>query len=252
MKRHLAVTLSAAIALWAAPLALAAGTPDRIYEIASILQGRFEGSTPGNELTLQMGTVTIDPSHPFDVFVLVTGRYQGDNVRQQGVIRLETQGQDIYFTYIPHFDPAITLLSNDVGRFTERELTSACSFTVKPQGRRLRGRHARHHGLRARDAGRDRQVVGRARARQSPLPQRRERRDAPLQADREEVGGSGLRVFRAPGSSLRLELPAFPGPSKNERPDPLSLPAGTCGRPTSPARRSRPSGSSAGSPAPPG
>jgi len=135
MKRHLAVTLSAAIALWAALAApLPAATPDRIYEIASILQGRFEGSTPGNELTLQMGTVTIDPSHPFDIFVQVTGRYQEDSVRQQGVIRLETQGRDIYFTYIPHFDPAITLLSNDVGRFTERELTSACSFTLKPRG----------------------------------------------------------------------------------------------------------------------
>ncbi len=137
MKRHRTITISAAIALaaaLAAPPALSAATPDRIYDIASILQGRFEGATPGNELTLQLGTVTIDPSHPYDVFALVTGRYQGDNVRQQGVIRLETQGQDIYFTYIPHFDPAITLLSNDVGRFTERELTSACSFTLKPQG----------------------------------------------------------------------------------------------------------------------
>jgi hypothetical protein len=137
MKRHLATTLSAVIALGsvlATPPALSAGIPDRIYDIASILQGRYEGATPGNELTLQMSTVTIDPSHPFDIFVLVTGKYQGDSVRQQGVIRLETQGQDIYFTYIPHFDPAITLLSNDVGRFTERELTSACSFTVKPRG----------------------------------------------------------------------------------------------------------------------
>jgi hypothetical protein len=132
MKRLLAPTLALAVVLTAAPLS--AATPDRIYEIASILQGRFEGSTPGNELLLQMSTVTIDPSHPFDVFVQVTGRYQGDSVRQQGVIRLETQGQDIYFTYIPHFDPSITVLSNDVGRFTERELSSACSFTVKPRG----------------------------------------------------------------------------------------------------------------------
>lgn len=132
MKRLSTATLLLALVLAAAPLS--AATPDRIYEIASILQGRFEGSTPGNELLLQMSTVTIDPSHPFDVFVQVSGRYQGDSVRQQGVIRLESQGQDIYFTYIPHFDPSITVLSNDVGRFTERELTSACSFTVKPRG----------------------------------------------------------------------------------------------------------------------
>lgn len=137
MKRHLVTTLSAVIALGTAlatPPALSAGTPDRIYDIASILQGRYEGSTPGNDLMLQMSTVTIDPSHPFDIFVLVTGKYQGDNVRQQGVIRLETQGQDIYFTYIPHFNPIVTALSQDAGRFTERELTSACSFVMNPKG----------------------------------------------------------------------------------------------------------------------
>lgn len=113
---------------------LTAATPDHIFEIASMLQGRFEGVTPGNRLQLDMSTITIDPSHPFDIFVQVTGRFENDNVRQQGVIRLESQGQDIYFTYIPHFDPAVTVLSNDVGSFTERELTSACSFVMKPAG----------------------------------------------------------------------------------------------------------------------
>src|SRR5262249_31331223 len=105
-----------------------------IYQISSILQGRFEGSTPGNRLVLDMATVTIDPSHPFDIFLQVTGQFENTTVNQRGVIRLESQGNDIYFTYIPHFDPTVTLLSNDVGRFTERELTSACSFTMKPRG----------------------------------------------------------------------------------------------------------------------
>lgn len=116
----------------AAPLAAASN--DRIYEIASMLQGRFEGSTPGNNLRIDMSTITIDPAHPFDIFVQVTGKFENDIVRQQGVIRLESQGTDIYFTYIPHFNPAVTVLSNDVGSFNERELTSACSFTMKPEG----------------------------------------------------------------------------------------------------------------------
>ena len=118
----------------AAAAPLPAATNDRIYEIASMLQGRFEGSTPGNKLLLQMSTITIDPAHPFDIFVQVTGKFENDSVRQQGMIRLESQGTDIYFTYIPHFDPAVTVLSNDVGSFTERELTSACSFVMKPAG----------------------------------------------------------------------------------------------------------------------
>ena len=116
------------------PSAAGAATRDKIFQIASILQGRFEGSTPNNHLTLDLSTVTIDPSHPFDIFVQVSGKFENDNVRQQGLIRLESQGEDIYFTYIPHFNPAVTVLSNDVGQFTERELTSACSFIMKPEG----------------------------------------------------------------------------------------------------------------------
>ena len=130
--RGLAATLVTLIIGASAPLL--AATPDRIYEISNILQGRFEGATPGNNLQINMSTITLDPAHPYDIFVQVTGRFEKDVVRQQGVIRLESQGTDIYFTYIPHFDPAVTVLSNDVGTFTERELTSACSFVMKPAG----------------------------------------------------------------------------------------------------------------------
>lgn len=107
---------------------------DKLFDIASILSGTFEGSTPGNHLRLDLRPVAIDPQHPYDLFLTVSGQFEKDNVRQQGVIRLERQGSDIYFTYIPHFDPATTSLSSNAGRFTEKELTSACSFVVKPQG----------------------------------------------------------------------------------------------------------------------
>ena len=80
MKRFLTATLASAVVLAAAPST--AATPDRIFEIASILQGRFEGSTPGNELLLQMSTVTIDPSHPFDVFVQVDGGVSAENAAE--------------------------------------------------------------------------------------------------------------------------------------------------------------------------
>lgn len=107
---------------------------DKLYDISAILSGTFEGSTPGNHLRLDLRPLAIDPQHPYDLFLQVTGTFQNDNVHQQGVIRLERQGNDIYFTYIPHFNSATTALSADAGRFTERELTSACSFVVKPVG----------------------------------------------------------------------------------------------------------------------
>jgi hypothetical protein len=125
--------LSTALTLGLASTAAAADR-DAIFQIASILSGTFEGSTPGNHLRLNTNPVNLDPAHPYDLFLQVSGQFEKTSVAQQGVIRLETQGRDIYFTYIPHFNPAVTSLSLDAGRFTERELTSACSFVLNPKG----------------------------------------------------------------------------------------------------------------------
>ena len=128
---------AAAVALilgMAIPVAVAAASSDQLYDIAAILSGRYEGSTPGNHLTLLFQPLALDPEHPFDTFLQVTGKFQNDNVIQQGVIRLERQGPDVYFTYIPHFSANVTALSQDAGRFNEQELTSACSFVMKPRG----------------------------------------------------------------------------------------------------------------------
>jgi hypothetical protein len=130
-------------ALWAPALALAAAlvapagraaSADKVYDIAAILSNTFEGSTPGNHLTLDLRPITVDPNHPYDLFLTVTGQFENDNIRQQGMIRLEQQGNDVYFTYIPHFDSSVTALSQDAGRFSERELSAACSFTLAPRG----------------------------------------------------------------------------------------------------------------------
>ena len=132
MKRLLTIALFLTIAL--APAARAQKSESRIYEISSMLSGTFEGATPGNHLRLNLSSVTLEPARPYDLFLSVTGVFEKDNIKQQGVIRLETQGRDIYFTYIPHFNPLVTVLSQDAGRFTERELSSACSFVMKPRG----------------------------------------------------------------------------------------------------------------------
>ena len=120
MRRLLLGLLLGALVL--SPVAVSASS-DKLFDIASILSGTFEGSTPGNHLRLDLRPLAIDPEHPYDLFLQVTGQFEKDNVHQQGVIRLERQGNDIYFTYIPHFDPATTALSSNAGRFTERELS---------------------------------------------------------------------------------------------------------------------------------
>ncbi len=132
MKRSFVVGALAGLVLVTA--ALGQGSDSPVYTISSMLSGTYDGITPGNHLTLNLSPVTLEPARPYDLFLSVTGRFENDNVVQQGVIRLETQGRDVYFTYIPHFSPQVTALSADAGRFTERELSSACSFVMNPKG----------------------------------------------------------------------------------------------------------------------
>ena len=115
--------------------AVFAASPDKVYDIAAILSGTFEGSTPGNHLRLDLRPVTIDPAHPYDLFLEVSGKYLGQTVaRRQGLIRLEVQGRGIYVGFVPKFDATVTALSPDAARFTESESNAACGFTLGAAG----------------------------------------------------------------------------------------------------------------------
>ncbi len=121
----------AAILALALPLA-AADNP--VFAVASILSGTFKGTTPGNELRLDLRSVTTDSDHLYDMFLECAGKYQGANVRRQGLIRLESQGGKVYLGYIPHFDPTVSALSPEATRFTESEANAACGLTLVPRG----------------------------------------------------------------------------------------------------------------------
>jgi hypothetical protein len=111
-----------------------AQTANRAYDLAAILSGTFQGSTPGNDLRLDIRSVQTDTEHPFDLFVEVSGKYQGELIRRQGVLRVEQQGQHVYLGYIPHFDATVTALSPNAARFTDQEAGAACGLTVDPRG----------------------------------------------------------------------------------------------------------------------
>jgi len=113
---------------------LGAAPTDRVIEITAILSNTFEGSTPGNELRLDLRPVPTDPEHVHDLFLSVTGKYQGQIVRRQGLLRFEPHGKDVYLGYIPHFDATVTWTSPKVAVFTDEEAGAACGFNLVPRG----------------------------------------------------------------------------------------------------------------------
>jgi len=132
MKKKAFIGLAVLIAMLAVPLS--AATQNQVFDLSSMLSGTWEGTTPGNGLRLAIRSVTTDPSHPYDLFLSVSGKFQETNVRQQGLIRLESQGKSVYFGYIPRFDATVTALSPDAARFTENEANAACGFHMRPEG----------------------------------------------------------------------------------------------------------------------
>lgn len=132
MKRSMPATICV-VGLFAAGLAVAKAE-DPAFQAASILSGTFKGSTPGNDLRLDLRPVTTDPQHLYDLFLECVGRYQGDNVRRQGLLRLESQGRGVYLGYIPHFDATVTSFSPEATRFTQSEINAACGFVLAPRG----------------------------------------------------------------------------------------------------------------------
>jgi hypothetical protein len=130
--QRLALTLFAALIVAALPQTARAN--DHAMELATILSGTFVGSTPNNNLKLDFRNITTDPAHQSDLFLTVTGTFEDTNVHQQGLIRLEAQGTGVYFGYVPHFDPATSALSANAGRFTGKEASAACGFSMKGRG----------------------------------------------------------------------------------------------------------------------
>ena len=134
MKSRQLVSIILAAAL-AGAVSLAAPSSDHLYDLAAILSGTFQGTTPGNELRLDLRPVAgTDLEHRYDLFLEATGKYQGENVRRQGLLRLERQVRSAYVGYIPHFDATVTSLSAQATRFSESEANAACGFTLLAQG----------------------------------------------------------------------------------------------------------------------
>ena len=130
-------TRIAAIALIASLAGIGAASAadsSPVASIATILSGTFQGSTPGNELRLDLRSIPTDAEHPYDLFLEVSGKYQGQSVRRQGLLRLETQGSGVYLGYIPHFDATVTALSGRATQFTESEANAACGISMNAAG----------------------------------------------------------------------------------------------------------------------
>ncbi len=117
----------AAIFLVSAPRSAAA--QGSASEVASMISGTHQLRNEDSDVRLQISS-TGGVGSTMNLLVTASGTYKGKEVRQQGVIRLVSEGPDVRVTVIPHFSP-VTELSPDVNRFSEIEQRSACTLYLE-------------------------------------------------------------------------------------------------------------------------
>ena len=73
--------------------------PARVLDLLPMMLGTFDGSTPGNELHAIITALSSpSPSNVSNLSIRVTGKYLDAGVREQGVLRLESQGRSLVAT----------------------------------------------------------------------------------------------------------------------------------------------------------
>lgn len=108
---------------------------DPAADLSSMMSGTWQGVTPGNDLSVSIEPVVIrNLNHPYDLFLQIRGRFENDNVAQQGYLHVYNQGSSVGLGYIPHFDPTVSGLSSRAARFSASEVNAACSLYVRPSG----------------------------------------------------------------------------------------------------------------------
>jgi hypothetical protein len=98
-------------------------------ELAAMISGTHQFKSENSDVRLQISS-TSGGGSTVELLATASGKYMGRDIRQQGIIRLVSEGPDVRVTVIPHFAP-VTELSPDVSRFSETELRAACTLYLE-------------------------------------------------------------------------------------------------------------------------
>ena len=189
MKKHLV----AALVLAAAPAIPALAQQDapssrssrdsRIYEISAMISGTFEGVDARQSPDAPALARRDRAGAALRPLPLGHGQLRERQHPPAGRDPPRAQGDDIYFTYIPHFNPSVTVALAGRRPLHGARALLGVQLHHEARGRRLRRRDARVTACALAMRGAVGKWTRRARAGQHAHPQRRQRRDAEVQAE---------------------------------------------------------------------
>ena len=100
-------------------------------DVASLLNGTYQLQEGNNNLRLDVSS-TSGVGSRYDLLATASGTYEGRNVSEQSVLRIQTEGPDVLVNIIPQFGEPVTQVSPDVDQFSQREIQAACTLYLRP------------------------------------------------------------------------------------------------------------------------
>ncbi len=101
--------------------------------VSSMLTGTYQLKSDTADLKLQvMSSGGTDRSG--NLRATLSGRFQGQDVNQQGVIHLDNQGDQVLMTITPRLTQGPEALAKPSGQVSSTEMSAACTLSLHPSG----------------------------------------------------------------------------------------------------------------------
>jgi hypothetical protein len=112
------------------------------WQVASMLNGTYRGEGEISGLRLDISSAQEDLPSPslFNLFARLTGKYGKRNFNEAGVIQVEPHVDRVLVAVVPHFDPSVSLLSDEATAFSPTEINAACHLVFLPLDEGYAGR----------------------------------------------------------------------------------------------------------------
>jgi len=102
-------------------------------EVASVLMGtyRLQGTDSDVRLQIESSGGTADSGN---LLATLSGRFQGNDLNQQGVIHLDNQGSQVLMSLTPKLTQGPEAAAKPSGQVSSTEMRAACTLYLQPSG----------------------------------------------------------------------------------------------------------------------
>ena len=102
-------------------------------EVASMLMGTYQLKSDNADLKLQVES-SGGTAQSGNLLATLSGRFQGQDVSQQGILHVDNQGDQVLMTLTPRLTQGPEASAKPSGQVSSTEMRAACTLNLSPSG----------------------------------------------------------------------------------------------------------------------